>query len=150
MKKKVTGISFKRKIDRYIEKNSFMQNQIILQWVFFFLDLPDQMSLKQTIMIVIKSCVILVHTCMLQCKRNLNILIFSIVTCCISLPIFINSGGRPTRIKHKISKIKINKTVTYSQTSRPISIFQTYHFSSCNIASAGYNQKMTWNVKDRE
>lgn len=108
MKKKVTGISFKRKIDRGIEKNSFIQNQIILQWVFFFLDLPDQMSLKQTIMIVIKSCIILVHTCMLQCKRNLNILIFSIFTCCISLPIFINSGGRPTRIKHKISKkIKI-------------------------------------------
>lgn len=105
--KKVTSISFKRKIDRGIEKNSFIQNQIILQWVFFFLDLPDQMSLKQNIMIVFKSCIILVHTCMLQCKRNLNILIFSMVTCCISLPIFINSGGRPIRIKHKISTTKI-------------------------------------------
>lgn len=105
--KKVTGISFKRKIDRGIEKNSFIQNQIILQWVFFFLDLPDQMSLKQNIMIVFKSCIILVHTCMLQCKRNLNMLIFSIFTCCISLPIFINSGGRPIRVKHKISTKKI-------------------------------------------
>lgn len=119
--KKVTGISFIRKIDRGIEKNSFIQNQIILQWVFFFLDLPDQMSLKQTIMIVFKSCIILVHTCMLQCKRNLNILIFSIFTCCFSLPIFINSGGRPIRIKHKIkNKIKIKPSHIHKHHSQYI------------------------------